>query len=144
MIFDQARLCDFATRYTAAWCSQNAPSVASFFSPDGRLSVNGATPAVGREAIAELVQGFMTAFPDLRVMLDDVFLQGDRVVYRWTLSGTNTAPGGTGNPVRISGFEQWSLGNDGLIADSQGQYDSAAHQKQLGHGLKRENFITAP
>jgi uncharacterized protein (TIGR02246 family) len=143
MIFDQATPRDFATRYTAAWCSQNAPTVAAFFSPDGRLSVNGTSPAVGRGAITELVQGFMTAFPDLQVMLDDVFVRGDRVVYRWTLTGTNTGPGGTGNPVRISGFEQWSLANDGLIADSQGQYDTAAYQKQLGHGLKRENSITA-
>jgi len=27
----------FATRYTAAWCSQNAANVASFFSPSGSL-----------------------------------------------------------------------------------------------------------
>jgi hypothetical protein len=32
---------DFARRYTAAWCSQNAASVAAFFSPDGSLIING-------------------------------------------------------------------------------------------------------
>jgi hypothetical protein len=35
-------LADFAERYTAAWCSQNAASVAACFSIDGSLSVNGA------------------------------------------------------------------------------------------------------
>ena len=49
---------DFATRYTAAWCSIDADAVASFFAEDGSIAVNGGEPAVGRTAIVELVQGF--------------------------------------------------------------------------------------
>jgi SnoaL-like polyketide cyclase len=90
MAFDPASLRDFATRYTAAWCSQNASSVAAFYSPQGSLGVNGGTPALGRKAITETVQGYMTAFPDLQVLLDDASAQGDGVVYSWTLIGTNT------------------------------------------------------
>jgi hypothetical protein len=33
-------LAQFAERYTAAWCSQNAASVAGFFSPDESLTIN--------------------------------------------------------------------------------------------------------
>jgi hypothetical protein len=77
MAFDLASLRDFATRYTAAWCSQNASSVAAFYSPQGSLGVNGGTPALGTKAITETVQGYMTAFPDIRVLLDDVFAQGN-------------------------------------------------------------------
>ncbi len=51
---------------------------------------------------------------------------------------TNTGPGGTGQLVRISGFEMWSIGEDGLIAQSQGHYDSAAYRRQLEHGVQRE------
>ena len=79
-----------------------------------------------------------TAFPDLQVLLDDASAQGDGVVYSWTLIGTNTTPGGTGQPVRISGFEMWSIGEDGLIAQSQGHYDSAAYRRQLEHGVQPE------
>jgi hypothetical protein len=75
MAFDPAGLRDFATRYTAAWCSQNASSVAAFYSPQGSLGVNGGTPALGRKAITETVQGYMTAFPDLQVLLDDASAQ---------------------------------------------------------------------
>ena len=32
---------DFATRYTAAWCSHDADTVASFFTEDGSIAVNG-------------------------------------------------------------------------------------------------------
>ena len=57
------RLRDFAARYTAAWCSQHAASVAAFFSPSGSLTINGGVPAIGRSAITEAAQEFMTAFP---------------------------------------------------------------------------------
>jgi uncharacterized protein (TIGR02246 family) len=134
MIPEPAQLRDFARRYTAAWCSQDPARVAAFFSPQGSLSVNGAAPAVGRSAIREVAQGFMTAFPDLEVLMDDVLVQGGRAVYHWTLTGTNTGPGGTGQRVRISGFEEWQIGADGLIAQSQGHFDDASYQRQLKPG----------
>ena len=79
---DADLLRDFAERYPAAWCSQAPASVAAFFSPQGSLSVNGGAAAVGRIAISEVAQGFMTAFPDLEVLLDEVVLEGERAIYR--------------------------------------------------------------
>ncbi len=135
MMPELGQLRDFATRYTAAWCSQNAASVAAFFAPSGFLSVNGA-PAVGRQAITKVAQGFMSDFPDMKLLMDDVLLQGDRGVYHWTLIGTNTGPGGTGHRIRITGFEVWMIGEDGLIAESEGHFDSAAYQRQLERGVE--------
>ena len=51
---------DFATRYTAAWCSQNA-------------------------AIANAAHDFMTAFPDLVIELDGVNKSESDITYHWTL-----------------------------------------------------------
>ena len=129
MEIDELR--DFATRYTAAWCSQDPASVASFFSEGGSLTVNDGEPAVGREAITEVARGFMTAFPDMVVEMDDIAAEGDGAIYRWTLTGTNTGPGGTGNPVHISGYEEWTIGADGLVASSQGHFDADEYQRQL-------------
>ena len=129
------QLRDFAKRYTAAWCSREAARVAAFFAPNGSLSVNGA-PAVGRGAITEVAQGFMTAFPDMELLMDEVRIEGDRVVYHWTFIGTNTGPSGTGKRVRFSGFEKWRIGEDGLLAESQGQFDSADYQRQLERGVE--------
>src|SRR3954467_11229622 len=78
----------------------------------------------------------MVAFPDMRVLMDDLLMDGDKAEYRWTLVGTNTGPGGTGGAVRISGFEEWSIGDDGLIAASLGQYDQAEYERQLQHGAE--------
>lgn len=130
---DQLR--DFAVRYTAAWCSQDPSSVAASFSPNGSLRINDGDPAVGRSAITEVAQGFMTAFPDMAVLMDDLLIQEDSAVYQWTLVGTNTGPGGTGHRVHISGHEVWQIGTDGLIAESQGHFDATDYQHQLEHGI---------
>jgi len=128
---DSSMLNQFATRYTVAWCSQRAASVASFFGDQGSLKINDGAPAIGRVAITNSVQGFMTAFPDLVVKMDRLVVDGSQVEYHWTLTGTNTGPDGTGRSVRISGFEQWRFGSDGLIAESLGHFDAADYQRQL-------------
>jgi|SRR5579862_1819022 len=126
---------DFAARYTAAWCSGNPASVAAFFADDGWLRVNQDPAAAGRDAITEVARSFMTAFPDMQVIMDDLVLRGDAAEYHWTLIGTNTGPGGTGRRVRIRGFEEWRMGSDGLIAASQGHFDAAEYRRQLEHGV---------
>jgi nuclear transport factor 2 (NTF2) superfamily protein len=133
---DPDQLRDFARRYTEAWCSQDPASVAEHYAPGGSLTINGGTPSVGRAAITEAARSFMTAFPDMRVLMDDLVIQGAASEYHWTLVGTNTGPGGTGNRVRISGFEEWSFSDDGLIAESQGHYDQAEYDRQLEHGVE--------
>lgn len=130
------QLRDFAERYTAAWCSQDAARVAACYSPNGSLQVNDSLPAVGRIAITAVAQSFMTAFPDLVVAMDDLWVDGERAVYLWTLSGTNTGHGGSGKRVRISGYEEWDFGADGLVARSLGHFDAAEYQRQLEQGVE--------
>jgi hypothetical protein len=139
MLPELAKLRDFAMRYTVAWCSQNAANVAAHFSPEGSLTINHGTPAAGRTAITKAAQSFMTAFPDLRVIMDNILIKGNRAEYHWTLIGTNNGPGGTGHRVRISGFEVWEIGADGLIAESQGSFDEASYQRQLQHGFEESH-----
>lgn len=128
---DRDQLVDFARRYTAAWCSGEPEQVAEHYSPMGSLSINDGEPAIGRAAIADAARSFMSAFPDLQVLMDDLHTDGHGVEYDWTLIGTNTGSGGTGNAVRISGFEEWAIGEDGLIAKSLGHYDQAEYDRQI-------------
>jgi hypothetical protein len=122
---------DFAQRYATAWGSQNAASVAAFYEEKASLRINAGPPSVGQVAITTAAQSFMTAFPDMVVFLDDVSFLGDNAIFRWTLVGTNTGPSGTGKPVRISGYEEWKLGENGLIGESKGHFDEADYQRQL-------------
>jgi predicted ester cyclase len=117
---------DFAARYAKAWCSQNPHSVAAFFAEDASLTVNGGAPAPA----LEVARGFMRDFPDMTVTFDKVEARKDRIAFHWTLNGTYV---GTGNHVRISGYELWKIDNGGLIAESSGYFDAAEYARQV-HG----------
>jgi hypothetical protein len=75
--------------------------------------------------------GFMAAFPDMQVRVDRVTREGDRVVFHWIWTGTNTGPGGTGRAVNLQGSEEWTIDADGLIAATSGRYDEAEYRRQM-------------
>ena len=125
------KLRQFATLYAKAWCSQDPKKVAAFFAERGSISINNGPLAVGRAAIAKEAQAFMTTFPNMVVTMDKVSRDEEGTKFHWTLTGTNTVPGGTGNKVRISGYELWKIDNDGLIAESKGNFDAGDYERQL-------------
>jgi len=80
----------------------------------------------------------MTAFPDMEVTMDDLVHNSHEpygTAFHWTLTGTNTGPGGTGNRVRISGYELWRLDENEQIVNSQGHFDVAQYERQVIHGV---------
>jgi nuclear transport factor 2 (NTF2) superfamily protein len=130
MSLDQDQVREFARTYTEAWCSHDPASVAGHFTPGGTIAINGGEST----EIREVARSFMSAFPDIQVFMDDVVFKDEAVEYHWTFTGTNTGPGGTRKWVRISGFEEWALGDDGLVAESKGNYDQAEYDRQVEHG----------
>jgi nuclear transport factor 2 (NTF2) superfamily protein len=125
---------DLGRRYTDAWNSGDPGSVAAFHEPDSSLKVNDGEPAVGHEAIREVARGFMDGFPDMELLMDGIEGDAHSAVYRWTFVGTNTGSGGTGRPVRFSGYEEWALSDNGLIARSLGHFDAEDYARQLVGG----------
>jgi hypothetical protein len=132
-LMNNKNLSELAKRYAEAWCSHNPEDVAAFFAENGSLKVNNDAPAIGRAAIAEIARGFVRDFPDMNVTFNKLELRGDVAAFHWSLTGTNTGPGGTGNRVRISGYELWKIANNGLIAESKGYFDAAEYERQLKH-----------
>lgn len=121
----------FGEDYSLAWSSQNPKKVAEFFASDGLLQVNDGEPAVGTEAITAVAKGFMDAFPDMIVSMDSLVTKSGKTRFYWTLTGTNNAPGGTGNKVKISGFEEWTFNKEGLVQESRGHFDAEDYNRQL-------------
>lgn len=126
----------FGKKYADAWSSQRPERVAAFFAPNGILTVNEGTPAIGTREITEVAKGFMDAFPDMIVAMDSLVTRSKKTEFHWTLTGTNTGEGGAGNKVAISGFEEWILNNDGLIQESNGSFDSEDYDRQLNLEIK--------
>ena len=121
----------FATRYAAAWSSQDPQRLALHYAEDGMLQVNGGKPALGRAAIEAKASSFMEAFPDMVVSLESVEPGDGTAIFRWLWTGTNTGPGGTGRAVRLRGYEEWTFDQEGLIRISRGHYDEAEYQRQV-------------
>ena len=130
MAHDQAGVRELARSYTDAWCSHDSVQVAAHYVPGGTIAINGGDPT----EVTEVARAFISAFPDIQVFMDDLVFEGETVEFHWTFTGTNTGPGGTGKWVRISGFEQWTLGDDGLVVESRGNYDQEEYDRQLEHG----------
>ena len=124
---DDSELNEFAARYARAWCSKDPERVAAFYAKEASISVNGGPPT----SIVDVARGFFLGFPDTVVTFDKLENTPSGTEFHWTFTGTNTGPGGTGSKVRISGYELWKIDNDGLIAESKGNFDAADYERQL-------------
>jgi ketosteroid isomerase-like protein len=128
---DYEKMVEFAQNYTDAWNSKQPENMASFYAEDGILIVNKGAPAVGRKQLAETSQSYMEAFPDIELTMDSLTVENGKYRYYWTFKGTNTGPGGTGNKVDFSGFEEWTMNDQGLVQKSVGSHDAEDYQRQL-------------
>ena len=117
----------FARGYAQAWSGIRPEFVAAFFAEDGSLRVNDGEAAIGREAIAGVARGFMTDLPDMVVRYDSLINTPAGTEFHWTLIATHA---GTGNPVNVSGYEEWQL-EEGRIKTSQGHFPSDEYQRQV-------------
>ena len=95
-------------------------------SPDRNLDVAG---------FKQMVTGLLAAFPDLRFTIEDQFVAGNRIAFRWVAEGTNSAPLGnapaTGRHVRVDGIILDRVA-DGRVVERWEQWDQAGMMQQLG------------
>ncbi len=125
----------FAKSYAQAWSGRRPEFVAMFFEEGGSLRVNDAEAALGRKQITGVANGFMTDLPDMVVRFDSLIQQPDQTEFHWTLLATKTGPGGTGHKVEVSGYEEWQIGENGLIQKSQGHFPSEEYAHQIQEGI---------
>lgn len=128
MSFDQASLNDLAARYTEAWNSKVPENVSAFHLPSSQISINRGEPSVGHEALTAMAAGFHADVPDLFLKCDGIRSAGDHVVYLWTFTGHDAQ---TGNPLEISGWEEWDLDEDMKIRSALGWFDADDYQRQV-------------
>ena len=61
----------------------------------------------------------ISAVPDRKLIHDDIFAEGDKVLIRWTNSGTNTGPlfgnPPTGKPYVATGFDLFRISNSKIV-----------------------------
>jgi steroid delta-isomerase-like uncharacterized protein len=104
---------------------------------DARLTLNvpGLPPQMNRDTWLQVIAGFRSAFPDIRSAVEDVFAEGDRVVVRWSGTGTQTGElmgvPASGRPVTTTGIVILRVAN-GLIAECWDLFDALGVMQQIG------------
>ncbi|MDX6438862.1 MAG: hypothetical protein QOF45_1445 [Gaiellaceae bacterium] len=92
-------------------------------------------PLIGPDAAKASIEGYRTAFPDLRLTIEDQIADDDRVATRWSARGTH---GGelmgmpaTGKQATVTGITIDRIVN-GRIAESWTNWDTLGMLQQLG------------
>ncbi len=90
----------------------------------------------GRQGLIDFIPVIYQAMPDARFTLHDVFATNDRVVTRWTWTGTLTGPGllgiqPAGQKVEFDVIDVWSVRN-GMLHEHWDQFDWPRALIQLG------------
>jgi steroid delta-isomerase-like uncharacterized protein len=106
-------------------------------------------PVLGQHGLKHLVTMYREAFPDLTFAVEDQIAEGDKVVSRWTSTGTHKCDLGgiapTGNATTGSGIHIARIVN-GKVMEGWNNGDSMGLMQQLGVIPTREdlNFKQEP
>ena len=121
--------------YEEFWCKGNPEAVDELVSP---AYVDHQLPdgwPKGPDGLKMLVREWRTGFPDMSETIDDMIAEGDRVVGRFTLTGTHRGPffgiEPTGTRLEITGIDIVRF-EDGRIAEWWYNEDTLGILRQLG------------
>lgn len=82
----------------------------------------------GPEGTKKYASAVIAAVPDRKIIHDDILVKGDKVLIRWTNSGTNTGSlfgnPPTNKPYIVTGFDLFRISN-GKIMEMWQQYNFA-------------------
>jgi steroid delta-isomerase-like uncharacterized protein len=90
----------------------------------------------GREGVKQMALVMRSAFPDFKGTIEDTVAEGDKVVVRWTCTGTHSAAEfmgipPTGKKVSVEVIDIIRIA-DGKFVEHWGLMDNAALMQQLG------------
>lgn len=128
MPIDMRQLEEKAADYTAAWNSGDPAVVADHYAPGKGITINRGETQFGRDAMLAMAGGFMAEFPDLKLTCDFLRVAGNHAVYAWTLEGHHS---GTGNFVKVGGWEEWELDDKCQVTNSLGWFDAEEYERQV-------------
>lgn len=125
--------------FLAAWNTGAVDALDEAMVPEvRRFSPGGASDAGNLEELKQVVLDLRTAYPDMRITLDDMYSLENLAFGFWTFTGTNTGSGAmppTGASVRISGLTMLRFAG-GKITEERAFFDNADWLTQLGYTMQ--------
>jgi steroid delta-isomerase-like uncharacterized protein len=94
------------------------------------------TGEVRAEDMKASIEWIHSAFPDARVTIEDQVAEGDKVVSRYTVSGTHQGEffgvPGSGNRIEMTGIQIDRFDESGKLVEEWPEYDLLGAMKQMG------------
>ena len=123
-------------RYIAeVWDNENPAALDEFLAPDYRRHRSPATSPLTRDQQKDLLIGFRGAFPDVKLTVEEMISEGDRIAFRSTMRGTHLGEflglKPTGKHVEFSLLDVLRIEN-GKFAEQWGGPDIYDLVRQLG------------
>jgi steroid delta-isomerase-like uncharacterized protein len=107
------------TFFEEAWGKGNVAAVDEFMAAEYVEHPRPYTLPPGTEGLKQLIAAYRTAFPDLKMTLDDIFAEGEMVAFRWSVSGTHLGDWlgvpPTGNHVRATGITVFRIAGGKVV-----------------------------
>ena len=97
-------------------------------------------PMGNLEGFKQAVASLKEAFPDSKMVVEDLITEGDKVVTRVTMHGTNTGPlsmgpdntiPATGKSLTVTGIDIMQFAGDKIV-EHWGEFDMMGMMQQLG------------
>ena len=89
-----------------------------------------------KEGVRQLFHMYRAAFPDPRMQAEDVLVSGEKVVARVRATGTHQGEflgiPATGKRIDVAVIDIMRFGDDGLVHEHWGLFDSLGMMQQLG------------
>lgn len=122
------------------WNQQNFEVLEDLTTSQFMRHLNGVKVAQGKTELKAHLQMFFTAFPDLKISTDEVYLKDNMAFLHWNAQGTNTGIFGevapTGKKVNINGLSHLSFDGEGKISQEVLYYNELELLQQLGYTLQ--------
>jgi len=71
------------------WDRENHAAVDDFLAPTYLRYRSPTKPPLTREGQKQLLAGFRAAFPDIKITIEEVIVEGDKIAFRSTMRGTH-------------------------------------------------------
>ena len=134
--------------FQEVWNEGKIETVHELLSPDA-VAIGQAGPQAvihGPVDFVPFVQRILSAFPDMKLTVEDCFGAGDKVVLRWSASMTHLGDGlglpATGKPVRLTGITIARF-RDGQIVEGWDNWDQLGMLQQIGAYQQPETVTLA-
>ncbi len=124
-------------KYHKVWNGGNPEQLNMIMNSDFIYHSNQTPDVKGIEGIKKLISSLRTAYPDLKLVIEDTLFSEDKEASRWVLTGTNTGSGEmppTGKPIKVWGESIIHFVND-KISEEWVAFDNQSLMEQLGYTM---------